>query len=193
MAKKRDFKLNKEQQKLVVSVMSYAAGLAKRYKSTPMGSADLDDLTQIALLGFCAAAKDFDETRGVKFSSYAWNRGQAYIQHFLRDKSRTIKVPRQLTLDYYKYSREVEQGGEPSFSGDYLELIKGVGYLTPQNLYEEVYSYEAKDEEYESLSTFLSEDELHLLQVWFNGHQMTKQQSEEIDELIARVRKHYGK
>lgn len=53
---------------LVLNNIKLAYSVAWNMKSTGI---EIEDLQSLALLGLVKAAKDFDETRGCKFSSFA--------------------------------------------------------------------------------------------------------------------------
>lgn len=55
-----------------------------------------DDLMQIGSLGLIQAIERFDITRGLAFSSFAMPYIRGEIQHYLRDKSPTMRLPRRL-------------------------------------------------------------------------------------------------
>ncbi|WP_414368097.1 RNA polymerase sigma factor SigF [Synechococcus sp. H55.9] len=56
-----------------------------------------DDLVQIGCLGLIQAIERFDITRGLAFSSFAMPYIRGEIQHYLRDKSSTLRIPRRWT------------------------------------------------------------------------------------------------
>ncbi|BAY52592.1 group 3 RNA polymerase sigma factor [Thermostichus vulcanus NIES-2134] len=53
-----------------------------------------DDLMQVGTLGLIRAIERFDPTKGVAFSSFAIPYIRGEIQHYLRDKSPQIRLPR---------------------------------------------------------------------------------------------------
>jgi RNA polymerase sigma-B factor len=53
-----------------------------------------DDLLQIGCLGLIQAIERFDMSRGLAFSSFAMPYIRGEIQHYLRDKSPTMRIPR---------------------------------------------------------------------------------------------------
>ncbi len=56
-----------------------------------------DDLVQIGCLGLIQAIERFDITRGLAFSSFAMPYIRGEIQHYLRDKSPALRIPRRWT------------------------------------------------------------------------------------------------
>jgi len=52
---------------------------------------DVDDLKQVAAIGIIKAYKNYDNTKGVKFSSYAYKYIAGELKKFLRE-NRTIKI-----------------------------------------------------------------------------------------------------
>ena len=53
-----------------------------------------DDLLQIGSIGLIQSIERFDITRGIAFSSFAMPYIRGEIQHYLRDKSQTVRIPR---------------------------------------------------------------------------------------------------
>ncbi|MBD2104610.1 RNA polymerase sigma factor SigF [Leptolyngbya sp. FACHB-261] len=53
-----------------------------------------DDLVQVGALGLIRAIERFDMSRGHAFSSFAIPYIRGEIQHYLRDKSPTVRIPR---------------------------------------------------------------------------------------------------
>lgn len=53
-----------------------------------------EDLVQIGCLGLIQAIERFDISRGLAFSSFAMPYIRGEIQHYLRDKSPTMRIPR---------------------------------------------------------------------------------------------------
>lgn len=53
-----------------------------------------DDLMQIGSIGLIQSIERFDISRGLAFSSFAMPYIRGEIQHYLRDKSNTIRLPR---------------------------------------------------------------------------------------------------
>jgi DNA-directed RNA polymerase specialized sigma subunit len=89
--------LTKEQKKLVEEhlwVAGYAAYRVNSAKWGNTGALVMEDLVQVARFALCVAAVQFNPDRGVKFSTYACNKAQGYLQHALRDKSRMVRTPR---------------------------------------------------------------------------------------------------
>lgn len=57
-----------------------------------------EDLVQVGCLGLIRAIERFDVSRGYAFSSFALPYIRGEIQHYLRDKSPTLKIPRRWQL-----------------------------------------------------------------------------------------------
>ncbi|NEO85796.1 MAG: RNA polymerase sigma factor SigF [Spirulina sp. SIO3F2] len=69
-----------------------------------------DDLIQVGVLGLIRAIERFDLQRGYAFSSFALPYIRGEIQHYLRDKSPSIRIPRSwlaLRQQSVKVSREL--------------------------------------------------------------------------------------
>lgn len=74
----------------------------------------LDDLVQEGNIGLLEAAKNYDPTRGVKFSSCAVQYIRKYINEALSDKGRMVRVPQNLL-----------RGGYNSFADSMDAPLKG--------------------------------------------------------------------
>ena len=56
---------------------------------------DFEDLVQVGFLELVTCVERFDIYRGYQFSSFAMPRIRGAVLHYIRDKSHTIKIPRQ--------------------------------------------------------------------------------------------------
>ncbi len=72
--------------------------------------ADPEDLFQIGCLGLVKAARDFDEDRGVRFSTYAVSKIMGEIRSYLRDTG-SVKISRTLKRNRLLVKRAAEQIG----------------------------------------------------------------------------------
>ena len=119
----------------------------KEYENKHVGNAtDIDDLKQVAFWGICAAVYDWKPNGGKAIHSYAWDRAQAYIGHYMRDKSRLIKIPRAIQKVYYGYVDYTSKNPDKPIEDilfklecteDQLYEAKKVGVSTPFQLYSE--------------------------------------------------------
>jgi len=87
-----------------------------------------DDLLQVGCLGLIGAIERFETSRGYAFSSFATRYIRGEIQHYLRDKSSTLRVPRRWIELHNQAARKtsqlrVELNREPSER----ELAAGLG------------------------------------------------------------------
>lgn len=78
-----------------------------------------DDLAQIGALGLIRAIERFDPERGYSFSSFAMPYVRGEIQHYLRDRGHTVRLPRrwmELERRGHRFARQFsqEQGRVPS-------------------------------------------------------------------------------
>jgi len=93
---------------IVERFLPLARQLAQRYSRS---SEPFDDLMQVACLGLVKAVDRFDPERGVTFSSYAVPTMLGEIKRHFRDRTWTIRVPRdlqELTLAVQRARRELE-------------------------------------------------------------------------------------
>jgi RNA polymerase sigma-B factor len=58
------------------------------------GTAEQDDLDQIARLGLLQAARRFDPRRHCRFSTYAFQTIAGHLRHYLRDRIAPLRLPR---------------------------------------------------------------------------------------------------
>ena len=56
----------------------------------------MDDLVQVAAVGLVKAANRFDTRRGASFPAFAEPTMEGEIRHHLRDRSGTVRIPREL-------------------------------------------------------------------------------------------------
>ena len=112
--------------KLITANLRFAVSVAKQYRNKGI---PLVDLIQLANLGLWEAAKRWDETRGIKFISYAvWWIRQSIIQG-ISSECRTIRVPMNQIVCMNKLNKaneklEQELGRTPSV--EELEAETGI-------------------------------------------------------------------
>jgi RNA polymerase sigma factor FliA len=116
--------LAEHQQERVQAGLPFVESLARRMASTMPHSIDLGDLVQDGVLGLIDAAHRFDESRGIKFETFAERRVRgAMIDALRRDAwPRGVRrVRRELEAAREQLRREL--GAEPSLA----DLAKRVG------------------------------------------------------------------
>ncbi len=119
-------------EKLVNSNLRFVVSIAKKYQNQGVA---LSDLINEGNLGLIRAAEKFDETRGVKFISYAvWWIRQAILQA-LAEQSRIVRVPLNRAGELHRIGKRSsalvqELGREPTVS----ELAEGLE-VDPDELY----------------------------------------------------------
>ncbi len=117
--------------KLTRSNLRFVVSVAKKYQNQGVSLADLINEGNVGLM---RAALKFDETKGIKFISYAvWWIRQAILQA-LAEQSRIVRVPLNKAGALYKLGRKAniltqELGREPSIE----ELAEGMD-LNPEEL-----------------------------------------------------------
>ncbi|MEE9133706.1 MAG: RNA polymerase sigma factor RpoD/SigA [Gemmatimonadota bacterium] len=111
-------------EKLVNSNLRFVVSIAKKYQNQGVA---LADLVNEGNLGLIRAAEKFDETRGVKFISYAvWWIRQAILQA-LAEQSRIVRVPLNRAGEIHRIGKRSsalvqELGREPTVA----ELAEGL-------------------------------------------------------------------
>ncbi len=82
-----------DRESVIESHLPLAKSVARRYVGRGV---ELDDLMQVAAVGLVKAANRFDTRRGVSFSAFAEPTIEGEIRHHLRDRSGTVRIPREL-------------------------------------------------------------------------------------------------
>lgn len=108
---------NQAKETLVSENVSLVKCIVKRYLGKGV---DFDDLFQIACMGFLKAIAGFDESFGVKFSTYAVPMIAGEIKRFMRDDG-SVKVSRAMKQTAKEMNTFVEEyvqrtGKQPSVS-----------------------------------------------------------------------------
>jgi len=87
-----------------------------------------DDLMQVGSMGLLRAIERFDLEKGYAFSTFAVPYIRGEIQHYLRDKSPTLKMPRQWLATYNQGCKVIRQL-QPKLKRDPsdLEIAKVLG------------------------------------------------------------------
>ncbi len=82
-----------DRESLIESHLPLAKSVARRYVGRGV---ELDDLVQVAAVGLVKAANRFDTRRGASFGAFAEPTIEGEIRHHLRDRSGTVRIPREL-------------------------------------------------------------------------------------------------
>ena len=98
---------NTAKQQLIEHNVSLVKSIVKRYLGKGV---DYDDLFQIACMGFLKAINGFDESFGVKFSTYAVPMIAGEIKRFMRDDG-SVKVSRAMKQTAKEINAFVEEYG----------------------------------------------------------------------------------
>jgi len=91
---------------LVERFLPLAASLARRYQSS---GEPMDDLVQVACLGLVKAIDRFDETKGLRFSSFAVPTILGELKRHFRDRTWAVHVPRGLNELSLKLDKTVAE------------------------------------------------------------------------------------
>ena len=113
--------------RLVEENMGLVAMVARRYVGR---GTDYEDLIQIGAVGLVKAAKRFDESRNLKFSTYAVSKIVGELKTYFRDNG-SVKISRSLKERLFKVRKTQEKllillGREPSISEIAQELSLSV-------------------------------------------------------------------
>jgi RNA polymerase primary sigma factor len=92
--------------KLVTSNLRFVVSIAKKYQHLGL---PLSDLINEGNIGLINAIGQFDETRGVKFSSYASWLIKRQIFQALADKSKIVRIPVKRVIALLKQYRKLQQ------------------------------------------------------------------------------------
>jgi RNA polymerase sigma-B factor len=103
-------------ERMIERHLPLADGLARRYRHS---SEPLDDLTQVARIGLMKAVDRWDPDRGNTFSTFAVPTITGELQRHFRDRTWTIRPPRDLQELYLRVQRtraslSTEIGREPT-------------------------------------------------------------------------------
>jgi RNA polymerase primary sigma factor len=93
-------------EKLVTSNLRFVISIAKKYQHLGL---PLSDLINEGNIGLINAIEQFDETRGVKFSSYASWLIKRQIFQALADKSKIVRIPIKRVISLLKRQRKLHQ------------------------------------------------------------------------------------
>ena len=102
----RQTKDKKLKDKIVAHYMYVAEIMSKRFANRGI---DYDDIFQVACLGLVLAVDRYDETRGVKFTTFATPTVVGEIKKYFRDKGCFIKIPRKL-YEIFIRAEKLRQG-----------------------------------------------------------------------------------
>jgi len=69
-----------------------AYNLARKYYPNVSASHELEELVQVARMGILEAARNFDESRGVKFITHAYNSAWHSLSRYLRKNPGLVRV-----------------------------------------------------------------------------------------------------
>ncbi len=117
----RKAKANDENAKEIIFVNNepLIKSIIKRFKSKGV---EYEDLYQIACIGFMKAVKNYDETFGVKFSTYTVPMIIGEIKRYMRDNG-AIKVSRTLKILANKINKYIDRFQTENNSSPEVETI----------------------------------------------------------------------
>lgn len=115
---------------LTVSNLRLVVNIAKSFRNRGLG---LDDLVQAGNCGLLHAVERFDQTRGVRFSSYA----TYWIKHSIRlavmSQTRTIRIPVYLFQMMRTYKRGQAELSKADHTPTHDEVAKHIGLSKRQS------------------------------------------------------------
>lgn len=94
--------------------------LSRRYSHR---GAEYDDIYQIACIGLLNAIERFDESKGIKFVTFATPTIIGEIKRFFRDKGCFIKVPRKIYETFQKANKLRTASGKKLSTAELAEAI----------------------------------------------------------------------
>jgi RNA polymerase sigma-B factor len=115
-----------ERERLIVEHMDLVANLARRYANR---GEDLDDLTQVGMIGLTKAAARFDPARGEVFARFAIPTVLGEIRRHFRDCTWAVHVPRGLKEANLAVNAAVRRlTGDTGRSPSVADLARDLGW-----------------------------------------------------------------
>ncbi|MFN3359967.1 MAG: sigma-70 family RNA polymerase sigma factor [Pseudanabaenaceae cyanobacterium] len=98
-------------QRLKEQIVKLNTGLVKKEVAywLQQTTESYEDLLQIGFIGLLAAIDRYDSSRGCAFSSFATRYIRGEIQHYLRDRSSPVRLPRRYSELYQQSLRSVSE------------------------------------------------------------------------------------
>lgn len=98
-------------QRLKEQIVKLNTGLVKKEVAYWLNQTNesYEDLLQIGFMGLLAAIDRYDSKRGYAFSSFATRYIRGEIQHYLRDRSFAVRLPRRYSELYQQSLRAVQE------------------------------------------------------------------------------------
>jgi len=69
---------------------------------------DIQDLTQVGIIGLLKSLENFDPSKEIAFSTFASSNIIGEIKHYLRDKNKMLRLPRKLQERYSKIQQYIK-------------------------------------------------------------------------------------
>ena len=121
MSQVQQEKLPKERESLVTDNLNFVHFvLQKTFHMSPYQT-EYDDYYQEGCIGLILSAMRFDESKGFKFSTYAYRMICGCIQRYKRDRQNFVKLPR----DKYNLIMKVIQLSAQGFTMSEIEEVTG--------------------------------------------------------------------
>ncbi len=87
---------------------------------------DVDDLSQVGVIGLLRSIDRFDVSKAVDFSTFATPNIIGEIKHYFRDKRSIVKVPRKLQEQYSKIKKYIKENQVNGKSPTVTEISKAL-------------------------------------------------------------------
>jgi RNA polymerase sigma-B factor len=131
----------RDRDQLVERFLPLARNLARRYSQDPRA---YEDIVQVAAIGLINAIERFDSTRGVSFSSYAVPTIAGEIKRYFRDRSWTVRPPRDLQERVLRVDAATKQfSSGHSRAPTVSELAERLDDLSQEDVLEALYARRA--------------------------------------------------
>lgn len=97
---------------------------------------DIPDLVQVGSIGLIKSLDTFDPEKEIAFSTFASSNIIGEIKHYLRDKSRIVKLPRKLQEQYAKIRQYIRNASQENGRSPTVQEIADALEITAEDVLE---------------------------------------------------------